>query len=443
MTAGSKRFEHPGEAMHALALLLLAGLPAADKLGATLESETARIQRELRAMSDPDPDLKDSKDLIESFISHTSDALKARRYYLGLEELSRARVVLDGVQAVRDSQQAIEKGMPGFEGEWAKTAVALKDLNGNPAPPADVPAVVAALAQSAQSKAIPVLDAAHACAAESDTRFGFYYLGSAKGAAAFADFCSSLKLARERSPAPLRSVSPELEQLQEKVVNAFRPPRSIQQHSEFIRLNGALKLTRELDAAKHYEGALYHYLDAVQQHAALEMKVPDAAQRARIRKQIGALNDRLHYSDRDESIAELFVERAAAQVGAKQPTANAWKSARAIVDVTLPAYFEVLKAPGELEENARAQTTVTLIRSQVCWPRKSSRNTRARFATSARTTGNRSSPSVSASSTTRQSSLMTCWSPSPGTSGISATAKKAGGTARGATPRARKSSRPT
>src|SRR5712664_2614620 len=84
MTAGSKRFEPPGEAMHALALLLLAGLPAADKLGATLESETARIQRELRAMSDPDPDLKDSKDLIESFISHTSDALKARRYYLGL-----------------------------------------------------------------------------------------------------------------------------------------------------------------------------------------------------------------------------------------------------------------------------------------------------------------------------------------------------------------------
>src|SRR6266852_9724002 len=207
MTAGSKRFEPPGEAMHALALLLLAGLPAADKLGATLESETARIQRELRAMSDPDPDLKDSKDLIKSFISHTSDALKARQYYLGLEELSRARVVLDGVQAVHDNQQAIEKGMPGFEGEWGKTAVALKDLNGNPAPLADVPAVVTALAQSAQSKAIPVLDAAHAY--ESDTRFGFYYLGSAKGAAAFADFCSSLKLARERSPAPLRSVSPE------------------------------------------------------------------------------------------------------------------------------------------------------------------------------------------------------------------------------------------
>src|SRR6266851_1863742 len=423
MTAGSKRFEHPGEAMHALALLLLAGLPAADKLGATLESETARIQRELRAMSDPDPDLKDSKDLIESFISHTSDALKARRYYLGLEELSRARVVLDG--------------------EWAKTAVALKDLNGNPAPPADVPAVVAALAQSAQSKAIPVLDAAHAYAAESDTRFGFYYLGSAKGAAAFADFCSSLKLARERSLAPLRSVSSELEQLQEKVVNAFRPPRSIKQHSEFIRLNGALKLARELDAAKHYEGALYHYLDAVQQYAALEMKAPGGAQRAKVRKQIAALQDRLHGSDRDESVAELFAERAAAQLEAKQPAATAWKGARAIVDVMLPAYFEVLTAPGEFEQNARAQTTVTLIRSQVCWPRKSSRNTRARFATSARTTGRRSSPSVSASSTTRRYSLMTCWSPSPGTSVTSATAKKVGGTARGATPRARKSSRPT
>ncbi len=351
--------------MHALALLLLAGLPAADKLGATLESEAARIQRELRGMSDTPPDLKDSKDLIESFISHTSEALKARRYYLGLEELGRARVVLDGVQAVRDNQHAIEKGMPGFEGEWAKAAVALMDLKGNPAPRSDLPAVVAALTESAQSKAIPVLDAAHAYAAESDTRFGFYYLGSAKGAAAFADFCSSLKLARERSPAPFRSVSPELEQLQQKLVNAFKPPRSIEHHSEFIRLNGALKLARELDTAKRYEGALYHYLDAVQQYAALEMKAPGAAQRARVRKQIAALHERLHDSDRDESVAELFVERAAAQLGTKQPTAIAWKSAQAIVDGVLPAYFEVLiKAPPELEQNARAQTTVTLIR----WP---------------------------------------------------------------------------
>src|SRR5258708_40208841 len=147
MTAGSKRFEPPGEAMHALALLLLAGLPAADKLGATLESEAARIQRELRAMSEPDPDLKDSKDLIESFISQTSEALKARRYYLGLEELSRARVVLDGVQAVRDNQQTIAKGMPGFEGEWSKTAVRLKGLNGDPVPPRAGPAGIAAPSQ--------------------------------------------------------------------------------------------------------------------------------------------------------------------------------------------------------------------------------------------------------------------------------------------------------
>src|SRR5260370_41018290 len=138
--------------MHGFALLLLAGLPAADKLGATLEGEAARIQRELRAMSEPDPDLKDSKDLIESFISHTSEALKARRYYLGLEELSRARVVLDGVQAVRDNQQTIAKGMPGFEGEGAKTAVALKSLNGNAVPPVGGPAVIGDLAPSAPSQ---------------------------------------------------------------------------------------------------------------------------------------------------------------------------------------------------------------------------------------------------------------------------------------------------
>jgi hypothetical protein len=90
--------------MQALALLLLAGMPAADKLRATLESEAARIQRQLHGISEIDPDLKDSKDLV--------DALKARRYYLGLEEVSRARVVLDGVQAVRDNQQTLPISRP-------------------------------------------------------------------------------------------------------------------------------------------------------------------------------------------------------------------------------------------------------------------------------------------------------------------------------------------
>ena len=351
--------------MHSLALLLLGLVPAAERdFAVALENEAARVQRESREIRELDPSLKESKDLIDSFIGRTSEALKAHRYYVGLEELGRARVILDAIQTVRDNEPAIQNGMPGFEGEWAKAAVAMKNGNGKLVTSAELPAAVLAIAESAHGKAIPVLDAARAWAAENDARFGFYYLGSAKGAANFAGFCSSLKIARQRPALPMRSVSLELNELQKKVLSAYNPPASIERHSEFIRLNGALKSAGELDAAELYSGALYTYLDAVLQYAAFGAEIPNAHKKAKLRKDLEALQQRLHGSERDESIAELFLERAAAQLAAKSPNDSVWKNVEAIVDRVLPAYFAVLEPQEKPQEKTSADTTVTLIR----WP---------------------------------------------------------------------------
>src|SRR5262249_32223498 len=110
--------ERPGEVMHSLALLLLGILPAAERdFAAALESEAARVQRESREIREIDPSMKDSKSLLDSFLGRTSEALKAHRYYVGLEDLGRARGILNAMQPVRDNAPAIETVMHGFESE--------------------------------------------------------------------------------------------------------------------------------------------------------------------------------------------------------------------------------------------------------------------------------------------------------------------------------------
>ena len=62
--------------------------------------------------------------------------------------------------------------------------------------------------------------------------------------AASATFYSGLELPRPAgtAPLPLRSYQPELRRLQDQALAAFKPPRSIELHGEFINLNARLKL---------------------------------------------------------------------------------------------------------------------------------------------------------------------------------------------------------
>src|SRR5262249_37415890 len=143
----------------------------------------------------------------------------------------------------------------------------------------DTTAATRAIGESAQGKIETLVEASRAYAAVTSPGEGVFYLGQAQAAAELAALAHELRSVRgSPRPPPLRSVLPELDTLQAKVNRAFRPPRSIERHPDFIRLNAALKLARELDAATLYGGALYQYLDAVQQLAALDP--PSAARDA-------------------------------------------------------------------------------------------------------------------------------------------------------------------
>jgi len=84
-----------------------------------------------------------------------------------------------------------------------------------------------------------------------------------------------------------------------------------------------------------------------------------------VKEDLAAARARIDTSKRDESLAQIFLERAASQVAhadGSAPTVDEWRSARVILDQVLPAYFAApVPAPkGTSDKTVR----MTLLR----WP---------------------------------------------------------------------------
>jgi hypothetical protein len=158
-----------------------------------------------------------------------------------------------------------------------------------------------------------------------------------------------------------------LQTLQQKTNVAFQPPQSIQLHSRFIALNSTLKLGEELDASKFYAGALFSYLESVRHYGMLFAPPLDAPAQAAVKKDLAAKEKELAESASDESLAQLFVQRAESytkHADGSEPTSDEWRGARVILDRVLPAYYSA-KKPARAMEGAQGKTVeITLVR----WP---------------------------------------------------------------------------
>jgi hypothetical protein len=115
-----------------------------------------------------------------------------------------------------------------------------------------------------------------------------------------------------------------------------------------------LKLAGELDAQGRRAGALYEYLDALQQLAAIAPAKKEPAE------SIESAARRLAASPRDESLGLLFVERAQSASGSPAGAG----AVAAILGEVLPAYHEALAPPPAAAALPAPAITVTLVR----WP---------------------------------------------------------------------------
>jgi hypothetical protein len=341
-----------------------------------IKSQIDHLRQEVDRSPVSRPEWKQAKPDIAAFLQRADDDLRAGRLYVSLEEMASAWDSLRGTKGAteKNEQELLKEGQPDVESRVKQTQIDITAIEKEAAQKSwdTVPVAVRALAEKAGGKTLNLLDGAHGFAMLTDIEenarsenyaSALYYAGEGEAQAQFNAFCRTLDLPRKTAAFPLRSIAPELEQLQTRVMAAYRPPGSVDHHAEFIRLNATLKLARELDAARLYAGALYQYLDATQQFAMFDKVAPTAAGQSSLRNSLLDLRQQLRTSQQDQSIAQLFLERAESDL-TRSPGASNWISVSTIVEQVLPAYSAALKASTASEHRATPGVTVTLVR----WP---------------------------------------------------------------------------
>ena len=281
-------------------------------------------------------------------LAGADDALRHGRRFLALQRLASARAYLAAGLFERDRSDA---SAAAFEREWTRAGRSLKEAAG--ALDGVHPAVARALSEAAISQSRVYYDSSLEYGRNTIPGEGLFYLGLAHAQREFASLAGGL-LPRAASADPaLRSLEPEIDALETRLLEAYRPPAAIEKHGDFIAASAVLKEARELDAAGRRYGALLKYLQAVQRIAALSPSAPVSSEN-NVQENLRRLGARLAQSGRDDSIGELFVETAE-----DDPAKAAVLSAE-----VLPRYFAALEPAPAVPGKPAPRVTVTLVR----WP---------------------------------------------------------------------------
>ncbi|HEX3322006.1 MAG TPA: hypothetical protein VHR84_14965 [Terriglobales bacterium] len=351
------------------ALVLCAFIALAQTPSSQIQAEIDRLERSLKDKPITSKDFSAVNEMVSDSLKGAKDSLKSGHLYLAMEELAQAEDLLSGGRTIDEKSAAIGDSLPAFEAEWNKTSLQLTayDQEARKKTWSNVPIAWRALAEAAQGRSIPLLDGGRGFATATKPQEGLFYVGQAQGEAEFAKFCSEVHPDSKPSGFELRSYLPELQKLQQKTNDAFRPPKSIELHPRFIALNSALKLAQELDSQKFYAGSLYQYLEATRQYGMLDTAVPEQTEQSKLKLEIESQLNKTASSEQDDSIAQLFLERASSYIAhndGSAPTPDEWKAAQVIVEQVLPAYLAAQKPARHVDHISGKTVTLTLVR----WP---------------------------------------------------------------------------
>lgn len=345
-------------------LVVATAIPAVcQKSIAAIETEIQRLQKIADQQPADDNYWSDVKGQILAYLSRAGEASHSGKLLYAAESIGRARTLLDAYLGTKQDPATPEA----FDSRWktASTRLIALDEQSRTRDWSASPSAIRALAESAQGQSLTLMTASRAYASVTDPRAGYFYLAQAQANSDFASYCHSLKIPRRGAAPSFRSIQPELAQLQRNTNDLFQPPRSIEKHKDFILLNATLKLAGELDAAKLYAGALYQYLLALQQLSLIKQSNP--LQLEQLRGLLASARSKIENSTHDDSIAELYLQKAEMQLaGANNaaPSEEKLRTATVLLTDVLPAYYSIQSAAPAKERGAPANVTVTLVR----WP---------------------------------------------------------------------------
>ena len=340
-----------------LIFALILGFQATDRL-------TSEVQRCLALASDEKAGDEFTRPVRSGSIPALQQIeadLAGGRRLAALHRLVVQEINLGGVSYL-DGLGAEQREEANFEKEWARVGALLaKD---GPHPEALAAGKIAALRAEAEANA-PTASIMREAGLEygrnTEIKFGLFYLGSALGARDFVELCSALDAPAGKQAPPLRSLRAELDTLQAQLLAVYRPPVSVDRHSEFIGASSALKEARALDAAGQRYGALLRYLTACARCAPLIDSAP-APSADELVKVLDAFAQRIQAGDVDHSIAQVFLEYARSEIAAAPGTCP--PVSVSIATRSLPGYFAALEPGPAVAAAPKPELDVTLVR----WP---------------------------------------------------------------------------
>ncbi|MEO8025101.1 MAG: hypothetical protein ABI823_01425 [Bryobacteraceae bacterium] len=355
--------QHTLFALIASVLLGAVGLTAAktDAVRGRLDREIKQLRHALASKSDKD--WQQIKPAVVANLAVAEAALNSGSLYLAVDALNGARFSYQGGEAA-DRPDIIKGGREAFMEEWRKldAQLAKGEREYQSRHSKKAPAAVRALAEMNIGRVRALYQGARAFNDISGPEAGLYYLGTASGALQSALFSQEVKFPSAPGAYPARSIAAEIHQLQNEVLAAYQPPRSIDRHPDFIRINSLIKVAGELDAAKLYYGSMDQYLEAVRAFATLKADSPRPL--ADLRAEAARYRERLVSKTVDHSIAALFLEKAEYRINGDKPDEPATRQAIEGALAALPAYFAALEHPAVEAPVVGKLVTVTLVR----WP---------------------------------------------------------------------------
>jgi hypothetical protein len=300
----------------------------------------------------------------EPTLTRAADALREGHRFLALSRLMAVYPNLGSATFMDAFSNEELQDTTAFRDAWQRHATILREEL-RPVMPGRLEGITPAAARAVAEVALLQVREYYIASADferaTDPTSGFFYLGYACAQRDLTAFCRTWAGQSGKAPA-LRGLQTEIDALEDEVLRAYRPPASIERHSEFILAGSFLKEARELTASGLHHGALLRYLQAALRFDPIR-EHPGSRSTAELRGRLDELRPRLSVPGEDHTIARIFLELAESELAASPPDSATPFAVAAVTDV-LPRYLAALGAAPEAPHRPAPRVTVTLVR----WP---------------------------------------------------------------------------
>jgi hypothetical protein len=193
---------------------------------------------------------------------------------------------------------------------------------------------------------------------------GLFYLGRSKAQLEFALFCRGLDAVASGAAPSLRSLAPELEELEREVMQAYRRLGEADQDNTFIRINASLKVAQDLERERRFGGALLQYLEVFRALEAVNSMPAEGLAPDALKSLSESFRAQLSGGKTDHSVGWLYWQMA--QAALESGNLNERKQAAVILNHVAPRYFKYMARlkEGPAPKIVAREVTVTLAR----WP---------------------------------------------------------------------------